>query len=1289
MEIAILRFSIATAVLTVPFWTTGAWAQALIAPPNETRTNEAFSSTTTSTVVANAAGQITLTGGSVTLDAVSPAGQAAGLLANGAGATITATGVAVTNNNLQGSSITFGVNATSTSGAATVTLNGGPITTSALAGGRAFGINSAVGGTVDATDVAITTESTNSHAVVAAGGDVTLTGGSITTLGTFSLGLQANSNAGPASITVNGTAIDTSGNTSAGATAERSTGSNPATISLTDATINTIGMAANGLVANGSGNSVTAVNTNITTSGPSAAGAVAFNGAQIHVEGGAVSSTQSSTIVAASASLITLSGGTVTLNAASGGQIAGLSATGDQARITATNVDIENNNNQHASFTFGVDATSTPGAAVVTLNGGTITTSALAGGRAFGINSAVGGTVDATDVAITTESLNSHAVVAAGGDVTLTGGSITTLGTFSLGLQANSNAGPASITVNGTTIDTLGNTSAGATATGSQQATISLSNASITTSGAAAPGVRANGAGSYILDLNNTSINTASSDAILADAARLADINITNVNNTIHAGSGNLLNVITGSNATLNVENSTLSGNILTDSSSTLEVNVGSGSTLIIPNGGTLSATGTTLANGGTLAIPATYTLTSATLTSNGGAIRTLANTTFSHDVTVNTGGVTLDSNGFDSTFSGVFSGDGALTKAGEGRITLTGVNSYSGGTFFSGGILAVAGEGHLGEGPLTFNGGTLEDLTGANLVEDENIELDRNGGGFIADNGTTSSLSGVISGPGRFTKEGAGTLILNGANLFTGGMFIDDGILIVGVPTALGLGDVFLEGGTLRTTSLDPLTIQIAGNYTQGSGGTLALGVGGTNPSDFDRLEIRGNASLSGTLSVFSLNNFRPAAGDAFEIIHTGGARSGQFATINDALNNNPSLERVNVYAPNGVALVYIKGSGPPIDEVEPEPLPPVEPGEPVPEEDVVQLIDFTAEQFTSLFEISFSGANSLRFNLDDRMTQIQQGSTGFVSPISPAPPPSEPKATIGEGKGEGKAVAPPPVFQPTPQNRWGVWVNGWGDFVSIDNDNFAKGYNFTTGGVSTGLDYRITDHFALGIFGSYAHTWTSLQPSGNIDVDTGRGGLYATYFDHGFYLNTAAFGAYNSYDTRRQGLLGAASGSSDGYEFSTFLDAGYNFSFGNFTVGPTGAVQYTNVHVNGFSEHGSLIPLQVHSDSEESWRTDLGLQASYTCHVGNVLVIPSVTAAWEHEFKYSALPITVSAPALGGATTTFFGPNQGHDSAIINAGVGVQLNQRISVYVGYQGQVGRKNYDANGVTGTIGFSF
>jgi outer membrane autotransporter protein len=211
-----------------------------------------------------------------------------------------------------------------------------------------------------------------------------------------------------------------------------------------------------------------------------------------------------------------------------------------------------------------------------------------------------------------------------------------------------------------------------------------------------------------------------------------------------------------------------------------------------------------------------------------------------------------------------------------------------------------------------------------------------------------------------------------------------------------------------------------------------------------------------------------------------------------------------------------------------------------------------------------------------------------------------------------------------------------------------------------------------------------------GDVDVDTGLGGLYATYWNQGFYVNGGVYSGHNTYSSSRQELTGGlASGSASGYEVSTFVDMGYDFHFRNFSFGPVFAAQYTNVHIDSFTERGSFLPLNIHSDSEESWRTDLGIRAYYSWQVGKITVIPNLWIAWEHEYKESSLPISFNSPNLPGVRVTAFGPDVGHDSFIINAGGGVQLTPRVSVYVGYQGQLGRTNYEANGITGTFSFSF
>ena len=296
-----------------------------------------------------------------------------------------------------------------------------------------------------------------------------------------------------------------------------------------------------------------------------------------------------------------------------------------------------------------------------------------------------------------------------------------------------------------------------------------------------------------------------------------------------------------------------------------------------------------------------------------------------------------------------------------------------------------------------------------------------------------------------------------------------------------------------------------------------------------------------------------------------------------------------------------------------------------------------------------------------------------------------SEPLTVLGKS-----VVQPEPVLQPVRENRWGVWVTGFGDFVSLDSTSLAQGYSFTTGGVMLGVDYRITDHFAIGVSGSYAHTWTALQPAGNIDVNTGLGGVYATYFDHGFYVNAAAYGGYNTYDTSRQGVFGGSpTGNTNGDEVSTFIGGGYDWHFGNFSIGPLAYFQYTDVHINGYNESGSDFPLQIHSDSEDSLRTDFGFRTSFAWPIGHIYVVPFLSCAWEHEFEYSALPITATLGGVPGATGTFSGPFEGHDSAVISAGVRVNWTPMISTYVSYDGQLGRPNYESNAVAGGISVSF
>jgi outer membrane autotransporter protein len=646
----------------------------------------------------------------------------------------------------------------------------------------------------------------------------------------------------------------------------------------------------------------------------------------------------------------------------------------------------------------------------------------------------------------------------------------------------------------------------------------------------------------------------------------------------------------------------------------------------------------------------------------------------------------------FSLAVLGPVTNNGTLVKQGTGTWTIDRALDAPGGTEILSGILAV----NVVLATPTVNiaqGGALQ------LNNGGDVGSFANNGSLIFSRSDTFTFAHTIAGIGNVIQDGPGTTILSGANTYSGGTLVELGTLVVDNPQALGTGNVTVTGGILTA---DPQPINVKGNYTQTAGGTLQLHVAGGNPGQYDVLNVGGSAALGGTLKLINLG-FQPKAGDQLTLVTTGKGVSGRFAQFVDPFAPSPQFTFSGlVYEPDAVLLEFRTAASfaltpnqltaaSLIDAVHLEPS-------------AANLISFlSAEPLANLpnafqqispdglsafYEISFSNANIQRLNLEGRLDDLHNGSNGFSSnmKVNGATVNVEPPAGA-DGKSAKSVVEP--VLQPAPQNRWGVWVTGFGDFVNVDGDGNSQGYNFTTGGVSIGIDYRITDQLAIGVMGDYSHTWTSLNPSGNIDVNSGRGGLYATWYNHGIYLDAAIYAGHNSYNSSRSGLDGLADGNTGGTEWSTFLSGGYDFHFGPLTVGPIGALQYTYANVSGFSENGSLAPMQIASNSVDSLRSDVGFRLFYQWQIGKVLLEPSLKAAWEHEYLYSALPITAGFAGIPGPSATFSGPSEGHDSAIVSAGISAQWTPALTVYVNYDGQLGRGNYDSNAVTGGVRVSF
>jgi len=299
---------------------------------------------------------------------------------------------------------------------------------------------------------------------------------------------------------------------------------------------------------------------------------------------------------------------------------------------------------------------------------------------------------------------------------------------------------------------------------------------------------------------------------------------------------------------------------------------------------GTLQLTGTTTAddvsgitsldNYGTVTIGAGRRLSVSTFTNenaatlNIGSGATLISTNLNlvaGSTVTGAGTLSAGSNALNFTSGSVatsLGGTGGLVKSGSGTLTLTGANSYTGGTNITGGTLAVVA-GALGGGDVHMAQGTTIQFTGSSFTTSNNIFLSGDPTFDVA-SGTTQTVSGVIADdtstnpvvPGVVEKTGAGTLVLSGANTYSGGTIIQAGTLQIAAPSvlntpgnpsngiassAVGTGTVTLDGGTLQTTNA---SYQLYNAITLGAGGGILDTQGGY-------LTLRGGITGSGGLTI------------------------------------------------------------------------------------------------------------------------------------------------------------------------------------------------------------------------------------------------------------------------------------------------------------------------------------------------------------------------------------------------------------------------------------------------------
>ncbi|WP_395741926.1 autotransporter domain-containing protein [Prosthecobacter sp.] len=286
-----------------------------------------------------------------------------------------------------------------------------------------------------------------------------------------------------------------------------------------------------------------------------------------------------------------------------------------------------------------------------------------------------------------------------------------------------------------------------------------------------------------------------------------------------------------------------------------------------------------------------------------------------------------------------------------------------------------------------------------------------------------------------------------------------------------------------------------------------------------------------------------------------------------------------------------------------------------------------------------------------------------------------------LGEGDGPG----PPPRLAGL---RTGGRAGQLRIFSSFDYgyagiSNSASGQRTNIYGGTLGMELRVTDHLSLGGGVGALSAQTRLR-NGIASVDTDALTLagYATYHRGGNYADLL----YAATMLDHRVMRGAALSSPNSTVHTVQFNTGHNFTAGDFIHGPFVGVNYAHASTNPYAENG---PGAVSVDRQRSDTIlgRVGWQGSARFDRGWGVIIPQVRLSWDKQYLNETSAANVALVGVPGVVTRTGTGAVSQNGLGVGAGVMVNLNNRWSFAVNYQGHVLDKAANLHNVSAFVSY--